>query len=99
MMWASVHLDAVLPHSASHTALSSVARQFASPKKDSAAPFSSARLLATGSTRLLTVAFSSVAAPHLPPSRAALCSSPHSARAVWPTRPTLQEKVHLGTFS
>jgi hypothetical protein len=40
-------------------------------KKDIAAAFSSTRLLAVGSARLLTVVFSSVVAPHPLPSRAA----------------------------
>jgi hypothetical protein len=61
-------------------------------KKDIAAAFSSTRLLAVGSARLLTVVFSSVVAPHPLPSRAA----PHSSPALCPHPPRLLRKGRQG---
>jgi hypothetical protein len=86
MTRASVHPNAARPH----FALSSTAHQSASQKikkKDSAAPFSSARLLTTGSARPLVVAFSSAATPHPPQSHAAPRSFPYSATHTVATRP------------
>jgi hypothetical protein len=63
-----------------HSALCSTARQSLS-KKDSAAPFSSARLLA--------IALSSAAVPYPLLSHATPCSSPHSVPHGVAARPTL----------
>jgi hypothetical protein len=77
-----------------HSCFSNAARQSASPKEDSVAPFSSSRILAIGGARPLAVAFSNAAAPHLPPSHVAPRSSSHSVPHGMATRPTLPRRCH-----